>query len=312
VSELVEKYYEHGYLPLYFRLSDIGTTPSKIKKTIKDVTTMYEKTLIVLDGLDEISREKRDSILNFVDNYLLEHRNTKIIVASRFGIYSKDVREAKEFLFDKLGIRKYYQLMPLTEELAENMLEKLGGLSLNEVKSLGISEEEYTKPIYLYLLWVLKKAGRLEKLRGYGKSGIYLALTNLVSRYKAKCVEDEETKKELKENEELKARNVLIHIAVLRTMFESEELSKGKIEELLSDDIRKYPDGTKIETDFLITTYLRDPDNLTFIHKSFQEYLSAEFLLTSFLSGRYENLYTFPLTQEILEFLRGLAKMFVE
>jgi len=269
---------------------------------------MYEKTLIVLDSLDEISKEKRDSILDFVDNYLLEHMNTKIIVASRFGIYSKDVHEAKEFLFDKLGIENYYQLMPLTEELARSMLEKLGGLNFDEVIWLGISDEEYKKPIYLYLLWVLKKAGKLEKLRGYGKSGIYLALTNLVSRYKAKCVEDEETKKELKENEELKARKVLVHIAVLRTMFESEELSKGKIEELLSDDARK--DLDEIGADFLITTYLRNPDNLTFIHKSFQEYLSAEYLFVSFLSDHFEGFYLFPVPQEIFDFLKGLVKMF--
>ena len=214
----------NNYIPVFLKLVKISKDDIK-SKLDEIMMTKYQKILLILDGLDEITSEERDRIISFVSECRNSYPNIKIIITTRFGIY---LDESEDKFFRNIGLEQlghFYQLMPLTEELAENMLEKLGGLSLDEVRKLGISEEEYTKPIYLYLLWVLKKAGRLEKLRGYGKSGIYLALTNLVSRYKAKCVKDKEIK--LEERKDKKARNVLIHIAVLRTIFESEELSKG-------------------------------------------------------------------------------------
>ena len=222
-------------------------------------------------------------------------------------------------------MKNIYICKSFTDEQVNEWFNKIGSkLNVNKLKELGIKEEEYRKPIYLYLIWRLDKEKEIEKIVSKKKSGnyreakLYLTFTNEVSRLKAKLVKSKEykefeivekgasSKENVPEKLEMKARKLLIHLAALKSFYGKidEDFAKEKLEE----DVREIFE--ELGWKYLITTYIH-PKEYVFIHKSFQEYLIAEYLFTSFLEGKKYRL-NLSVSRETIEFLKGLVEIFVD
>ncbi len=318
-ARYAESWSEEHFVPVYIRLGGLLNVKEIDDEIDKVKINNFQKILLLLDGFDELKH--KDELIQHLPE-IVRNENIKIVITSRFGVGE----EFKDLLkVYRQQNEKYLHLQKFTDEQVNEWFNKIGSkLNVNKLKELGIKEEEYRKPIYLYLIWRLDKEKEIEKIvskkksRNYREAKLYLTFTNEVSRLKAKLVKSKEykefeivekgasSKESVPEKLEMKARKLLIHLAALKSFYGKidEDFAKEKLEE----DVRKIFE--ELGWKYLITTYIH-PKEYVFIHKSFQEYLIAEYLFTSFLEGKKYRL-NLSVSRETIEFLKGLVEIFVD
>ena len=317
-ARYAESWSEEHFVPVYIRLGGLLNVKEIDDEIDKVKINNFQKILLLLDGFDELKH--KDELIQHLPE-IVRNENIKIVITSRFGVGE----EFKDLLkVYRQQNEKYLHLQKFTDEQVNEWFNKIGSkLNVNKLKELGIKEEEYRKPIYLYLIWRLDKEKEIEKIvskksGNYREAKLYLTFTNEVSRLKAKLVKSKEykefeivekgasSKENVPEKLEMKARKLLIHLAALKSFYGKidEDFAKEKLEE----DVREIFE--ELGWKYLITTYIH-PKEYVFIHKSFQEYLIAEYLFTSFLEGKKYRL-NLSVSRETIEFLKGLVEIFVD
>ena len=119
-------------IPVVFNLSSWSDRkPSIAQWTIEELNTKYQvakgigkkwleqqQLLLLLDGLDEVSLEKRQSCINALNQFCTEFGQTETIVCSRIRDY--------ENLPAKLCFQAAIYLQPLTQKQIQNYLQTIG------------------------------------------------------------------------------------------------------------------------------------------------------------------------------------------
>ena len=324
--ELARKYAENpydpkNYVPIVVRLDGIDKITSYNVFYQENIDTMLniiagndksKKILLILDGLDEFTGEVSD-LLNDVRRYHAHYLNMKVIMLTRL----------RTDIPSSLGVEEYVRLMPFSEEKVNEFFQKYGvELDYEKCEELGLRREEITKPLFCWML-AMMQANECYKLEfkhewseNVKKSLFYYAFVHSIVRGKYKFKEEEEFKEIYPIEKEL-----LRITAALKNLYGdnlTEELLKKSLENIkfknfsYNDFEKDYENRAKPLLDLFLTSYFYRSSQkivskkIEFIHKSFEEYLLAEYYYESIKDGKMYRLNAGEPSIETMEFLKGL------
>ena len=317
--ELAKKFKSRweGYIPIFFKLRDYDFKRLKnhINKSLEDIKAFDKNlpVLIILDGLDEFSNFEEFDFTE-IEKICYENSNVNVVITSRFI----EKEKMKEIIRRYSSNGTFLRLLTFDEEQVELWLnETKCGLSYDDLKEIGLSKEEISKPLYLWMIWKLKEFGELDKImkrkdisRNYARSRIYMLFMNLVSRGKIKRI----GKKEVVEStgvrtfDEKLARRLLRQIASLKNLYDNltPEIIKRELEDKDREIFERFGEDT-----FLVLTYffVKGEKNVEFIHKSFKEYLLAEYYLECVFENKWWKLLVGVPSEETIDFLEGIIEI---
>jgi len=305
---------EEAYFPVLVKLreiTDIETGFIYRQETIESLLSKIwsenesRKVMVILDGLDEY-RGTPQEVFRYLTKINLSHsEKVKVIITTRL------VEIPQEYIRDG-----YVRLMPFDIDQVDEFFRKYGvDLDYWKCEELGLNDEEITKPLFLWILGMILSdtSYRLEFKPKWSKelrkSLLYYIFIHSIIKGKHK---------EAREAEEFKhfyltEKQLLRYIAALKKMFEDldeEVLNKGL------KNIYELPQGlTEKQLEPLITSYFYRSSNgmasrrIEFIHKSFQEYLLAEYYYECIKEGKVHWLNVGMPSEETMLFLKGLVQM---
>jgi hypothetical protein len=109
---------ENGLLPIFIKLSELSENKNSMEENLitavnqiipgeatkKVVLEAINKnnTLILLDGLDELSKDSYANVKDRIENFLLRHSDTRVIITSRKVGYEGVGRKIKPYEIDRL------------------------------------------------------------------------------------------------------------------------------------------------------------------------------------------------------------------
>jgi hypothetical protein len=206
--------------------------------------------------------------------------------------------------------------MPFTEEKVNEFFKKYGAeLDYEKCKNLGLYYEEISKPLFLWILGMIvndplyKLEFKPEWPSHMKKSLLYYVFIHSLLKGKHK--------KEMDKFKELyyKEKELLRYTAAIKNMFK--ELDEEKLKSNLKKIYRKDPEHLEHYLAPLITSYFYRsspdiapvPKKIEFIHKSFQEYLLAEYYYENIKDGKMHRLNVGEPGVETMEFLKGLISI---
>jgi uncharacterized protein YjbI with pentapeptide repeats/nucleoside phosphorylase len=305
-----------NYVPIVVRLNGLDKITSYNVFYQENIDTMLniiagnnrsKKILLILDGLDEFTGEVSD-LLNDVRRYHAHYPNMKVIMLTRL----------RTDILSSLGVEEYVRLMPFSKEKVNEFFQKYGvELNYEKCEELGLDEEEITKPLFCWTLAMMQANERYklefkpEWSKNVKKSLFYYAFVHSIVRGKYRFKEEEEFKEIYPIEKEL-----LRITAALKNLYGddlTEELLNNSLKNFFEKD---YENRAKPLLDLFLTSYFyRSPQKIVskkieFIHKSFEEYLLAEYYYESIRDGiRDGKMYRLNAGEpsiETMEFLNGL------
>jgi uncharacterized protein YjbI with pentapeptide repeats/nucleoside phosphorylase len=260
------------------------------------------KVLLILDGLDEYGGE-----LHSIFQYLTKLHNefgekVKVIVTSRLVYIPKEY------------IREYVRLMPFTDEQVNEFFRRYGvNLTYLKCVKLGLGKEEISKPLFCWILAIISADRSYELVfkpewpEAIKRALLYYIFIHILLKGKHKKEKEVEKFRKYYHDE----KKLLRYIAALKNMYG--ELDEKTLKVSLTEIYEV--DRNRIESYFgpLITSYFYRFTNgigsqkIEFIHKSFQEYLLAEYYYECIKEGKAHWLNVGMPSEEAMSFLKGLV-----
>ena len=297
-------------IPLYLRLSDLaeesGNIADIILKFIKrDYPSSAEKIefllreklekgqcLLLLDALDEVSSKKRERLKPYLNPFIKDFAN-KTICTSRIVGYTEFLEDAKEM-----------EIVPFTEKQTEEYIEywfenakKEKVLEDESVSATGLVNEIRTKPqiqgltqnpLLLSLVCSLYQTKGLELPAR--KTQVYeQAVDMMLSKWKIEAGADlNDRNAELIEDNRKRSRKRLIYKSLQaiayyfscqqKEVFTGDELY-DQLSEYLGNEDQADDLLEKLTEDYGIIQKLSEKgDQYLFLHRTFQEYLTASYI----------------------------------
>jgi uncharacterized protein YjbI with pentapeptide repeats/nucleoside phosphorylase len=263
------------------------------------------KVLVILDGLDEYRGTPQEVFryLTKINPSLRE--KVKVIITTRL------VEIPQEYIRDG-----YVRLMPFDSDQVDEFFRKYGvDLNYWECEKLGLNDEEITKPLFLWILGMILSdpSYRLEFKPRWSKelrkSLLYYIFIHSIIKGKHKEAQEAEEFKHFY----LTEKQLLRYIAALKNMIK--ELEEEALNKALKNTY-ELPQGlTEKQLEPLITSYFYRSSNgmasrrIEFLHKSFQEYLLAEYYYECIKEGKVHWLNVGMPSEETMLFLKGLVQM---
>jgi nucleoside phosphorylase len=300
---------EDSYFPIVIKLSELEDISSYFIHDQENLNSLVSKiienesssVLLILDGLDEYKGEIKD-LFNYITELHNKYKKVKVIITSRL------VKLPEEY------INEYVRLMPFNKEKVNEFFKKYGvKLDYEKCINLGLSEKEITKPLFCWILGMIsldpsyKLTFKSEWSDNMKKSLLYYIFIHSLIRGKHK-----------KEMEKFKdyypiEKELLRYTAAIKNLYG--ELDEGKLRSKL---VKMYkfdnPENFKKYLEPLITSYFYRSSQgmlmkIEFIHKSFEEYLLAEYYYESIKDGKMYRLNVGEPSEETMKFLEGLISM---
>jgi uncharacterized protein YjbI with pentapeptide repeats len=263
------------------------------------------RVLFILDGLDEYSGpEKLQQIYRKLLDKFSTYRQSKVIVTSRLNSNYPQLLEADWFV----------KMKPFTTAQINEFFQKYKiSLTFEKLLGSGIESGEISKPLFCHMLSVLYKEKGIIKLTknpSLNRTIIFLEFIHSIVLGKPAEVANQYGYSQ----HYIAEKKVLRKIAELKHIY-GENLTVDRIHESLKttkDRVKKqfFPAFQKLVSSYFYITEQYDYDErIEFIHKSFVEYLLAEFYVGCFLIGEpYVANVKLP-TRETIQFLSGLLEL---
>jgi nucleoside phosphorylase len=297
------------YFPILVKLREADDIKSygvyeqkNLEALLKHIRAENERrrVLLILDGLDE-HKEIMD-LFNYIA-WLNNEYGIRVIVTSRL------VEIPKQY------IEEYVRLMPFDKEKVNEFFKRYKvDLDYDRCKELGLGYEEISNPLFCWILGIVWSSHKIVFLPRWSsemkKSLLYYIFMHSLIKGKHK-----------KEVEEFKRyypieKEVLRCTAAMMNMLNEldEDQLKSKLKEMEIKNLSKVDDLEKYLEPVLTSYFYRSPDEMVsrridFIHKSFKEYLLAEYYYESIKSGKMHRLNVGLPSMETMEFLKGLIEI---
>jgi len=265
----------------------------------KGYTKNLEKKIIILDGLDEfimLAGSDIENINSFVENSFklllnfVANKNNKILITTRFGYI--DFKTIESFLnSNREDLRKIIvlKLEPFSKKQIFSMLNRLDAISKQKNAIKNILEdtkdsvnELLSQPIILFYIVSLN----IEILGVKNRSDFYGKIFDKVIERKW---EDDEFLSYLPDSFTLNSyKNMLIKIGSYLEFNSKLSLNKDELIGLIKEFEIKKKHYKTIFSDILVGFYFKERINqdntlaLEFLHRSFQEYFAALYLVKNF------------------------------
>jgi nucleoside phosphorylase len=303
---LLENMSDHNrYFPILVKLREVDDIKSygvyaqnNILALLNDIRAENDRRriLVILDGLDEYNGDIKDLF-----NYLAE-------LNSKYGV--KVVATSRLVEIPKQYIKEYVRLMPFDKEKVNEFFERYKvGLDYDRCKELGLGDEEISKPLFCWILGIVWSSYEIVFLPEWSsemkKSLLYYIFMHSIIKGKHR--------KEVKEFKRYYPieKEVLRCTAAMKNMLKEldEDQLKSKLKEMEIKNLSEVDDIEKYLKSILTSYFYRSQERIDFIHKSFKEYLLAEYYYESIKNGKMYRLNVGLPSMETMEFLKGLIEV---
>jgi len=283
--EGVKSYFVYGQKSLDYFISNIIENESR-------------NVLLILDGLDEYKGEIKD-LFDYITGLHDKYEKVKVIVTSRL------VDIPKEY------IDEYVRLIPFSKEKVNKFFQKYGvELDYDKCEKLGLDKEEITKPLFGWILGMIsldpsyKLNLNPEWSSSMKRSILYYVFIHSLIKGKHKKEMDKFKEYYYVEKE------LLRYTAAIKNLYKEldEEKLKSKLAKMYKEETEHLEEYLKP----LITSYFYRSSQeivskkIEFIHKSFEEYLLAEYYYESINDNKMYRLSVGEPSGDTMEFLKGL------
>ncbi len=304
----------HGLNNVYEELNLDELLDEIINLRGADEEAKRRKILLILDGLDEYS-DNDEEIKKFVNEkikkeYFSTYPNLKCIVTTRLTIGMPSNLGLPEF-------GTYVRLLPFNQDQVDDFLTRYDvKLTYGDaISKLGLRKEEITKPLFAWMLAMTYTNSDLrlefkEEWRNHMRGSlIYMLFFHHIINGKYKSTLSAITWTKLYKDE----KKILRKIAALRQINpEGQGLSKSKIE----DDLKKFEEQFDLsnlkyvlQSYFYFSRTVQNQIEFDFVHRTFKEYLLAEYYIESLLEDKRYRLNTKMPSQETMYFVNGLLDL---
>jgi hypothetical protein len=325
---------ENTWIPIYMPLIKKLDTEYKGVNFYQDlkwyIQPRYENVLLVCDGLDEYSsnpedikllRDKlsdiRDKLFNSTN---LSISDLKIIFTSRLeaGVPSG------------LGIKRFVRLLPFTPQQVTAFFKKyeLQDLTFKDIEKYGLQEEksfsykwDLLKPLFCWMFAISYNDLEITENMDVGIARLILYSTFIHSILKGKY--------DKSSGEIANEKWIMRKIAALKNISEDvyeedlpcklgpliEDEQKEYIEPFIEGKQKKSSSSEKSMLSTILTSYFKLDEksngkhSVDFLHKSFQEYLLAEYYIESILHNKGYRLNVGQPSDVTIDFLSSLLSM---
>jgi uncharacterized protein YjbI with pentapeptide repeats len=327
-----------GFVPVFFPLKRCGGDPSEIRSYLRAsglLSAAGPKLCLFLDALDESGQVESAHVERMwsqvADLEELLPPGTRFVITSRLIL--GPTGKVADVIRNKLN-GMYLRVLGFSPAQVEQWFEQLGanpgfewamGCNLDKLQGIGLTEEEYGKPLYLWMISALARQGDIDPTDmtlPMGRTGLYLLFMNLVSRsakpVKAICEAnpaacgDEGANKQ-----DVMARHILQQLAAIRNLTpQNDGLSDKRVMQCLDKDRQEIYRELGGERFLALSYFGHARDRFEFTHLSFKEFLLAEYLLGIFLQAAVTDrdildsrvrLCIGKVSTEAADFLRDLA-----
>jgi uncharacterized protein YjbI with pentapeptide repeats len=288
----------HGFT----RVNDDGDSLDAILSCLKSDT----KILFILDALDEFEENDVYNIKDIIATHQVNYINSKAIITTRPNDDFKMLVEPD----------KYVRLLPFTVKQVNIFYKKYGiDLDCDSCVSLGLDSDEIFKPLFCWMIslaYVKNKTLIISKETTLNRVWLFYTIIHdiVLGKHISELGTFGYSKHALDE------KLALRKIAELKHIY-GDELSKKTILNILenfgsgngfNDEILKVFDKL-ISTYFSTSTGTGYEERIDFIHRSFEEYLLAEFYIYCIQKSETIRI-NMKLPNEVtLQFLDGLLHL---
>lgn len=308
-ANMAEKYLTefNSFIPIYVPLRDhfnnIDDNGNDFQTILSLVPNNQSKILFIFDGIDEYGEgEEITSLYNDrVKPYLKDYPNSKFLLTTRLkaGL-------PRHFYADK-----YVRLLSFSPEQVDEFMSKYGvNLRVSTIVQAGLSSDESGKALFCRMIAIIYDR---KKTLQFGND-IKLNRMLLYHEFIHNIIlgKDRHFSKNYDyEQHYLSEKRVLRKIAELKYIYGDSLTVKGVSDSIVNIDSEIREHFSEL-FDRLISAYFYIKDThsyekrIDFIHRSFIEYLLAEYYLESCLNDQMSNLNMSNLSSETISFLEGL------
>jgi hypothetical protein len=309
------------FVPLKGKLRIIDETENSLDDVLRSIAPGEEgkkrKILLICDGLDEYGDDVNALIKFLDDNLRSEYPNMKFIITTR----------PEAGFPEKLQIQSYIRLFPFNEDQVNEFFQKYGmsDLSFKKLRHFDFKEEEIRRPLFCWMFTIFTQSESYDEVilkestsSSMTKALIYGWFIHSIIRGKYRHTADQYHYSKYHFEE----KKILRKIAALRQMYEPNILTKN----MVIDGLRNYfglldYDDKKLQNDIInpiLTSYfyLKDTTSpfdksIDFMHKSFREYLLAEYYIESIFYDKKYYLNVGIPSSETMSYLEGLLELIV-
>jgi hypothetical protein len=306
-----------AYIPVFVPLRsalEATCNDNSLENDLEGITShssRKEKTniLVILDGLDELPDDKPvnlHTIYHTIQGFMKRFPNRKFIITTRLEAGYPD----------KLNIKdNYIRLFSFNKEQIEQFFRIYGlGSEYHNLSNI-LTEQKLGKPLFCWMLATVYSKCTLEereiffddsKAYNFGEIFLYQRFIHDIILGKLRDDVKRDFEKWYKESKDEK--KALRLIAFLKN--DKPSLSRAKVVDYLDSLNFVVPKSSVsvMSTYFSTSQDERGIEKFEFTHKSFKEYLLAEFYLESIFNRKYHRLIGNEPSQETYEHLYRLIK----
>ncbi len=293
------------YVPLKYAFSNVGSN-----NTVDEILSWLDiqtKVLFIYDGLDEYGNfDDHISMRNFEDqiNVHFKFYESKQIITSRLDDFS-----APPFS----NINRYVRLLPFEKEEVNTFFRKYGvDLDYITISGWGLESDEIGKPLFCWMI-AFAHSNNPFLFKGtvtLNRTILFFTVIHDIILGKHDSEADEYGYKKHALNE----KRALRKIAELKNLYEGALTKRIILKALKNSD--SYVNQEILNVfDRLIWTYMNtkqgnDYDEyVEFIHRSFKEYLLAEYYIECFVRSDAQRINLKLPSQVTIQFLDGLLQL---
>jgi uncharacterized protein YjbI with pentapeptide repeats len=292
------------HIPMRFKFNRIDDKGNNLE-SILSLVPRQRKIVLIFDGLDEFGDEhKIRGFYKFMIGKLTKYPKSKSIVTTRLNSNTPDILNFDYYVrmlgFDNNQINQFFQKYNIS-------------LKADKISKSGLGPNEIGKPLFCNMISILyerKKKIIMSERLFLNRTLLFFEIIHSIIL--GKHVKEADNYGHRKHH--LDEKNVLRKIAELKYIYE-DKLTK----QLLLYSIKRSNDriNTNILEVFerLITTYFYKitannyEERIDFIHKSFVEYLLAEFYISCLLVGKPNIINMKSPKAETIQFVTGLLEL---
>ena len=319
ISDYAFKYKNQGsnWIPILITLKH-GIDRAYNQYNLDDLLTLICKSsdkniFILLDGLDEYNGDLRDLINKIKDQQINHPKLKKVIATSRLEANTPldlFARHIKLLPFSKLQVNQF----------SKNYL-KNGKHNYESLKAKGLQTNEIVSPLFCWIIAYsdLNNSSEIEFNKSWSgnlqKALLYISfIHNLLH---GKFYTEVEKSEPDNWNENYKnEKNFLRKIASIKSIYKEKCTKDNLIIELKNyEDLTLYDDNNIMEqlkpilSSYFYSKRERQDNLIEFLHRSFQDYLLAEYYIECILYNKPFRLNVGVPTEATIMFLDGLLEI---
>lgn len=302
------KNFSSEIIPIHIRMRFKMDRVDDKGNSLRDILALIprkSKILFIYDGLDEFDNpSKIKSVYKYILRNLNTYSNSKAIITTRLNSNFPEI----------LNIETYVRLLPFNHNQVNLFFQKYHvPLKYDHIIKSGLGPYEIGKPLFCHMIAILYKKKRSVT---FSKSVVLNRVLLFFEIVHSVVLGKHETEADSYDyrRHHLNEKSILRKIAELKHIYEDKLTIRSIHHSINRSPNRIKRDISKVFNRLIASYFYTTPDDaneerIDFIHKSFIEYLLAEFYVASFLNDKPFVINMKQPQEETMNFFVGLMEL---